>query len=138
MATQAAAQVIDPQIMDLESFGAEYLPTIREFNQITDATSIAIRVIKSPYLTQTLTITEESDLTKITYGNSFAKAILINAGKPRLTIEIRRYHRFSITWLNEELLHVSNWPSRCVELHTIFSTEEDRAVYEQGFNHCGV
>lgn len=137
-ATQVYAQIVDPQIINLDSFGAEYLPKIREFDGGIDSTVGVVRAIESPHLTKTIAIVKESDLTQTTYDKSFAKAILIEGEKPRATIEISRYRSFNISWLNEELIHISNSPGRCVELHTIYSTIENRTIYVQGFNHCGV
>ncbi len=137
-AVQDSAQLMDPEILDLDAFGREFLPVIREFDPRIDSAVVAIRTIESPRLSKAVVIAEESDLTQTSYDNSFVKAFLIEGGNPQLVIEIGRYRSFNISWLNEELFHVSNWPGRCVELHTIYSTLEDRVIYQRGFNHCGV
>ena len=135
---EPTAQTIEPQIMALQAFGREYLPEIRKFDPRTDDAVTAKRIIQSPHQTKTVAVLEESDLTEVTYDTSFAKAALIIEGKPALTIELSRYRSFDISWLNEELIQISVWPGRCVELHTIFSTLDNRPIYEQGFQICGV
>ena len=81
---------------------------------------------------------EESDLTKVTYDSSFAKVIVQKDGAPLLTIEIDRYKTYQVAWLNGDLVQITNWLGRCVELQTIYSVLESRQIYQEGFDHCGV
>lgn len=134
----AHSQVIDPQKMDLASFGSEYLPIIRDYAGSVDLSNNFVRRIESPHSTMEIIVQEESDLTKTSYDNSFAKAIVQLSGAPLLTIEIYRYKRYDLAWLNEDLIQITNWPGRCVELHTIYSVLGGREIYQEGFSHCGV
>lgn len=134
----AYSQVIEPRKLDLESFGSEYLPIVRDYVDSVDFSSNFVRRIDSPHATMEIIVKEESDLTKVTYDNSFAKAIVQKSGAPFLTIEIHRYSTYNVAWVNEDLIQITNWPGRCVELHTIYSVLEGRQIYQEGFSHCGV
>lgn len=133
----ASAQVMDPQKMDLDSFGSDYLPVIRAYESVVDFSETMVEQISSPHGTMELTVQEESDLTKITYDSSFSKTIVQQNGLPILTIELSGYRNYQIVWLNEDLLQITNWPGRCVELHTIYSVLDQHEIYQVGFNHCG-
>lgn len=133
----AYSQVIEPQKIDLAAFGSEYFPIVRAYAGSADFSSSFVRQIKSPHASMELIIQEESDLTKVTYDKSFAKAIVISDGVPILTMEVHGYSSYNIVWLNEDLIQITNWPGRCVELHTIYSVLESREIYQEGFQHCG-
>ena len=133
----AYSQVIEPQKMDLVAFGSEYLPIVRAYAGSGDFSSNFVRRIKSPHASMELIIQEESDLTKVTYDKSLAKAIVLSDGEPILTMEVHGYSSYDIVWLNEDLIQITNWPGRCVELQTIYSVLEHREIYQEGFQHCG-
>ena len=134
----AYSQVTEPQKIDLAAFGSEYLPLVRAYAGSVDFLSNFVRRIKSPKASMELIIQEESDLAKVTYDKSFAKAIVLSDGEPILTMEVYGYSSYDMVWLNEDLIHITNWPRRCVELHTIYSVLESREIYQEGFQHCGV
>lgn len=134
----AQAQVIDPQPMDLSAFGAEYLPVIQVASGGTSTQGAIVRETNSPFRTMKVVVHQESDLTQIDYGNSYARASVQKGDSELFSIEIHRYKSYSINWLNEDLIQIENWPDRCVELHTIFDSRNGSVIYQGGFNHCGV
>ena len=134
----AYSQIFEPRKMDLELFGSEYLPLVRDYVESLDFSSNFVRRVDSPHATMEIIVQEESDLTKVTYDSSFAKVIVQKDGAPLLTIEIDRYKTYQVAWLNEDLVQITNWPGRCVELQTIYSVLEGRQIYQEGFDHCGV
>jgi len=134
----AYSQIIEPRKMDLAVFGSEYLPIVRAYAGSGNFSSNFVRRIKSPHASMELIIQEESDLTNVTYDKSVVKAIVLADGKPVLTMEVHGYSSYNIAWLNEDLIQITNWPGRCVELQTIYSVIESREIYQEGFQHCGV
>lgn len=136
------AQIIDPVKLDLAGFAGEYLPVIErydsDYSSGSGSSSVVIREIDSPHGTKKIVINEESDLMLVGSGETVAKATVVEGDATKLTITVEQYGRFEIEWLNEELFQIVNWPGRCISLYTIYSTIEERVIYEAGFNHCGV
>lgn len=125
----AYSQSIEPQKLDLATFGSAYLPIVRAYAGSGDFSSDVVRRIMSPYASMELIIQEESDLTKVTYDKSLVKGIVLSDGEPILAMEVHGYSSYNIVWLNEDLIQITNWPGRCVEMQTIYSVLEGREIY---------
>lgn len=134
----ASAQIIPPQYIAPAESDDAYTPLFRDYDPLRDAATGLIRQIRSPQIWNEIIVVEESDTTKALAPDTLAKAVVVVAGLPILTIEISGYKNYTLSWINEELVHVRNFPGRCVSVDTLYNLRSRTISYHAVFNHCGV
>ena len=134
----ANAQIIPPHYIPPSDNDKTYIPVFRDYDPLRDDIADSIRQFRSPQRWNVIQILEESDTTKVVAQDTFAKAVAFVNDSPIITVEVSEYRNYTFSWINDELVHVSNSPGRCVSVDTIYNLRVKRIEYHAVFNHCGV
>lgn len=138
ISSSVCGQIAPPTEFDFGDWGSEYVPEYRAYEPRTDDSIDALEEIHSPRLTRSIRIISLSNLVEVPYDQSIAKAVIFEGEQPLTTITINQYRNFEFEWLNENLIHLTNSPGRCVTIDTIYDVSVAELIYKAGFNHCGV
>ena len=114
----------------------KYLPALGDGKTDLEKLPLQGKAKFSPFKTRKLII--NSNLSNVAYEKSQTLISIFKLDKLLTIVELSGSKSVEANWINEELIHIQNWPGRCIQLDSIFNVVKNEFVYMAGLNHCGV
>ncbi len=136
LASSWAGNVLEYPVPTDLSMWHKYLPSIGNYVSKNDDILAYGDIQYSPHKTRKLKI--KSNINIVAYDISQTIITIFKSDSPLAIVELKGSKHVNVSWINEELIHIQNWPGRCLQLDSIFNVVKREFIYRSGLNHCGV